>query len=88
MGFFIMIYITASENYCPASIPDGALASDCTRSAGSQCDYTCNSGFLKNNAVTALVCLSSGQWNFKGVFCQPGKLYFTVHSVSTKHVYK
>jgi len=49
--------------YCKESIPNGGLSDSCSKMPGTMCDYTCNTGYERNNPAT-ITCLPSGAWDY------------------------
>ncbi|KAL5019464.1 hypothetical protein ScPMuIL_002356 [Solemya velum] len=47
---------------CSESLTNGHLDDECDLSVGTECKYSCNTGYTKDASVSTLECSSSGDW--------------------------
>ena len=53
------------EILCPTNISHGQLPGNCEARVNETCDnFTCDSGYQRNEAVDLLNCTDSGMWNY------------------------
>ncbi|XP_062612210.1 P-selectin-like, partial [Saccostrea cucullata] len=48
---------------CVSTIPNGTLGSDCQRVIGSNCSFTCDTGYESSITSSHITCTSNGTWN-------------------------
>ena len=76
-GFFFPL--TESTVRCKQTLQNGAIDSQCSFRVKDQCTYSCNNGYTKNPIVQNIMCMDSGDWNFKvDKLCSLGKINTTL----------